>query len=212
MQYFTNSIASTNWSKYGFYKYLLVANSCKEVYDKVVEEKKRFYYKCYEEVAITTTPDIIIAALLAKTEMELNVCYSIQSICNLYQAAAVILNNYGSFPSNTIFLNVQKQEPFKKLTKRLKAIDTILDTYNCPPIRLINSLPMSIARSLSKCTYYKAIKEYSQQTFFESFIMNERVLIKRLHQFHHCHQVSTFSLLPPLYLQIVAAKQLKLIL
>ncbi len=62
---FTYPSSFTNWSAYGFSEYLLIANPDKEVYEKVVTEKEKFYYKYGEKIAVKTKPHITLAVFFS---------------------------------------------------------------------------------------------------------------------------------------------------
>ena len=208
--YITNPTSSPYWSTSNHWEYLLIVSPEKEVYEKVVTEKEKFYYKYGEKIAIKTKPHITLAVFLARTEMEKALNISLQAICNVFRASTVTLDSYSGFKPNTIFLKVQNHEPFKRIAKALKAMNDFLDEYECPPIKVTSHPHMSIARRLREYVYFKAIREYKYEAFFESFTMNELVLIKRPHQLHECHNLGAFPLLPSLKPHAPTSFQLKL--
>ena len=178
------------------FEYLLVAHPDSEVFEKVMREKQLFCEEYQEKVAVKTKPHITVANFLAKEAMEETLIRWIQRICSQQQSFNVTLNNYSGFPAHTIYLRVQNYEPFKKLTKELKVINTYVSSCSCPPMK-INSKPhVSIARQLSEEVYFKALTQYAHKSFHESFVVNELLLLRRTHEFDACKRVNVFGLQP----------------
>lgn len=185
-----------DWSDYGVNEYLLVAHPDKKVAEKIIEEKRKFTKDYKESIAVKTHPHITIANWLGKEQMEETLIRWIQNICNSHSHFPVTLNNFSGFVPHTIFLQIQNAQPFKQLAKSLKAIDYFIRANECPPLKLITTPHLTIARRLSEETYFKALQTYLQRTFQQSFIVNELTLIKRTSQFAKCETVNIFPLAP----------------
>lgn len=183
-----------NWNN--MKEYLLVVHPDDKIYSKVTDEKKAFYNQYRQEISIKTKPHITIANFMAKEEMEETLIRWIQRVSNQLKGFPVTLNNYSGFPEHTIYLRVQDHQPFKELSTQLKVIDSYVRSNGCPPVKLFNQPHLSIARSLSKDIYEKALVDYSQKIFFDSFIAGELVLLRRDHQFDACKVINIFRLLP----------------
>ncbi|MGI8638200.1 MAG: 2'-5' RNA ligase family protein [Segetibacter sp.] len=87
------------------------------------------------------------------------------------------------FPAHEIYLRVQNPTPFRQLVKELKVVSNYVSSCSCPPVKLIGNPHLSIARRLSETVYLKAIMDYSQKTFHETFMVNELVLLRRGSQY-----------------------------
>jgi 2'-5' RNA ligase len=118
----------------------------------------------------------------------------IHRICRRNQRFEITLNNYSGFPPHTIYLRVQDPQPFRRLMQELRAIDEFIRSSGCPPVNLISRPYLSIAGGLTEQTYNKAMADYSQKTFHESFQVEELVLLKREHSFDPCKTVNVFRL------------------
>ena len=183
-----NQIGNSLW------EYLLVVHPDKDVNEKVNVEKNYFYNEYGQKVAIKTKPHITLANFLAKEEMEATLIRWIQRVCDYQPKFETALNNFSGFPPHTIYLRVQNPQPFKSLVNNLKVIEGFIQSNGCPPVTLITSPHMTIARRLPSEVYERAIKEYASRLFHEMFKVDHLVLIKRKHQFDECKTVNIFPL------------------
>ncbi|MEJ7683676.1 MAG: 2'-5' RNA ligase family protein [Segetibacter sp.] len=184
------------WNQPDFYEYLLVALPGEDVYNKVMAEKQAFYGQFEEKTAIKTKPHITIANFLAREAMEETIIRYMQRICNGQPAFDVMLNNYSGFPPHTIYIRVQNPQPFRQLAKELKAVVNYVHSCGGPPVNLITNPHISIARSLPENVYFKALMQYSQKTFHETFTVSELVLLRGSSQFDNCKSINVFHLKP----------------
>jgi 2'-5' RNA ligase len=178
------------------YEYLLVAHPDASVNEKVMAEKQFFTDEYGQKIASKTKPHITIANFLAREAMEDTILRYTQRICSQQQSFEVALNNYSGFPPHTIYLRVQNPQPFKQLAKELKAVSEYVRSCSCPPVTLYNNPHLSITRGLSATVYLKAMMDYSQKTFHETFMVNELVLLKRGNEYDSCKTVHVFRLQP----------------
>jgi hypothetical protein len=177
-------------------EYLLVVHPDGEAYNKVTAEKQVFYDEYRQKVSIKTKPHIAVANFLAREEMEETLIRWIQRVSSQQKSFSVTFNNYSGFPPHTIYLRIQDHEPFKQLATQLQVIDSYVRSNGCPTVKFINRPHLSIARRLPEDVYERAIIDYSQKTFFESFTALELVLLRRSHQFDPCKVINIFRLLP----------------
>jgi 2'-5' RNA ligase len=189
----------TNWSQVGLQEYLLVAHPDAEVNEKVLAEKKSFTSTYLQKITSKTKPHITIASFLAREAMEDTILRYTQRICSQQPSFNVELNNFSGFPPHTIFLRVQNPQPFKELVKELKVVSNYVKSCSCPPVTLISNPHLSIARRLPETMYLKAMMDYSQRTFHETFMVSELVLLRRNHQYDACKPIHVFRLQPPGY-------------
>lgn len=180
----------------GMHEYLLVIHPDEEVYNKIAAEKKCFYDQYHQKISVKTKPHITVANFMAREEMEETLIRWIQRVSSQQKSFPVTLNNYSGFPPHTIYLRVQDHLPFKQLAIQLKVIDFYVRSNGCPAVKLSNRPHLSIARRLSQDVYEKALIDYSQKTFCESFTAHELILLKRSHQFDPCRVINIFRLLP----------------
>ncbi len=181
---------------HGLFEYLLVASPVKEVYEQVMEEKRKFSRNYNQQVAIKTQPHITISCFLAWDSMEDTIVRWLQRIVMEQKCFPLTLNNYSGFPCHTIYLRIQDTSAIEKLTDRVKAIDPYIKEKDCPPARFLNYPHLSIARRLPADVYETAIKDYSEKEFHASFTVNGLVLLKRKHQHDTGRETAIFHLHP----------------
>lgn len=180
----------------GLYEYLLVAHPDASVNEKVTAEKELFTAEYQQKIASKTKPHITIANFMAREAMEETILRYMQRICSQQQSFEVALNNYSGFPPHTIYLRVQNPQPFRQFATELKVVSNYVSSCSCPPVKLIKNPHLSIARRLPETVYSKAIMNYSQKTFHETFMVNEFILLRRSNQYDTCKTVHVFRLQP----------------
>lgn len=188
--------AHPSWVESGLYEYLLVVNPDAAVQDKVLAQQQAFYEEYHEEVAIKTGPYIIVASFLAREAMEETLIRWIQRICDQQHPFRVTLNNYSGFPPHTIYLRVQDPRPFAQLARQLKAVDDLVRSSSCPPVKLPARPHLSIAPRLPEPVYTRAMFSYSQKLFHECFMAHDLRLLRRAHQFDNCKMINVFPFAP----------------
>ncbi|MBN9379402.1 MAG: 2'-5' RNA ligase family protein [Chitinophagaceae bacterium] len=175
-------------------EYLLVIYPYGELNDKLLDEQQQFLNDYGLSMKARNRPHITVAAFQAGEQMEETLIRWIQRICRRHERFSVTLNNYSGFPPHTIYLRVQDPQPFRQLMQQLRAIDDFIRSSGCPPVNLISRPYLSIAGGLTEQVYNKAMADYSQKTFHESFQVEELVLLKREHSFDACRTVNVFRL------------------
>ncbi|MDQ6812173.1 MAG: 2'-5' RNA ligase family protein [Bacteroidota bacterium] len=183
--------------QFGLYEYLLVAHPDAAVNKKVMMEKELFVAEYGQKMAAKTKPHITIANFLAHDAMEETILRYTQRVCSQLYSFEVVLNNYSGFPPHTIFLRVQNPQPFKQFAKELKVVSNYVSSCSCPPLTLITNPHLIIASRLPETVYLKAMMDYSQKSFHETFMVTELVLLRRDHQYDTCKAIHVFRLQPP---------------
>lgn len=179
----------------GLQEYVLVIKPGHDIYNKVAAEKENFYRQYPQQKQPATMPHIAIAGFLAKESMEETLIRWIQRICSRQKSFTVTLNNYSGFPPHTIYLRVQDPAPLLQLAHQLKIINDYIQPNGCPEITLSTRPYLSIAKQLPEKIYEKAILDYSQRLFFESFIAVELALLRKCDD-TNCKLINVFGLLP----------------
>lgn len=180
----------------GLYEYLLVAHPDAAVNARLMIEKQNFYDQYGEKDSVANAPHITIANFIAREGMEETIIRWIQRICSSRQSFGVTLNNYSGIPPHTVYLRVQNKQPFYQLASELKVIDDYVQSNACPPAHLSRNPYVAIAGRLPEAVYSKAVMEYSQKSFHESFMVNQLVLLKRANVYEGCKTVYIFRLQP----------------
>ena len=178
------------------WEYMLLANSDEAVLQKIIAEKKYFEDRYETNIAVKTLPHIVIASFLAKEIIEDRICRLLQNVCNQNYSFTTALNNFSGLPPHAVFLRVQNIQPFKQLHNGLQALDNLLITNDCPPLKIVDNPHMSIARQLPEEIYNEAIKEYAQRDFHELITVDKLALLKRENRYGKWQHVNYFYLPP----------------
>ena len=128
--------------------------------------------------------------------MENTVIRWMQRICSRQQSFSVTLNNYGGFPSHTIYLRIQNEFPFRQLAKELSVVNAYVSSCSYPPMVILPKPHVSIAGSLPEETFFKALTQYAHKSFHESFLVNELLLLKRKDEYDTSKPLIVFALQP----------------
>ncbi len=98
-------------------------------------------------------PEIVLGIFLAKESMEETLIRWIQRVCMRLYDFVITLNNYSSYPSDTIYLRVQDHEPFLEMAKQLNVIDEYLKSCGSPGVKWNKRPHISIGCRLTKEQY-----------------------------------------------------------
>jgi hypothetical protein len=177
-------------------EYLLVARPSAEVHNKIVSEQENFCAEYEMSDAAVTKSHIVIASFSAKESMEETMIRWIRNICNRQKSFDVTLNNYSGIPSHSIYLRIMDHHPFLALAKELNVIDEFVRSNGCPRAHLVHRPHLSIALQLNERIYERAMLDYSQKLFCESFTVGELILLKRKDMYDTCRIINVFGLLP----------------
>jgi len=184
------------WTVTGMREYLLVVYPDEAVQDRILAEKERFCNKYGMEEVAKMVSYIKVTSFSAMEVMEATLLRWIQRICSRFNGFNVLLNNYSGFPTHSIYLRVQNQQPFLQLTQQLKVIHEYVNASAWPGTRQGQRPHLTIAGQLNESLYQLAMPAYSRKTFKASFPVNELVLLARDHPFAAWKTITVFGLLP----------------
>ncbi|MCW3073278.1 MAG: 2-5 ligase family protein [Flaviaesturariibacter sp.] len=191
-----NKFPALNTSRQALWEYLLVANPDKPVNQILEQEKKEFFRHYGAEVAIKTKSHITVANFLAKEAMEATLTRWIENICSRQQRFTVTLNRFKGLPPSVIYLHVKDAKPFHQLAKGLTAIAPFIQSSDCPPLKVVSSPHLTIARRLDENIYQKAIQIYTHRAFHASFSVTHLTLLRRSGEYGKCTILDNFYLAP----------------
>lgn len=161
------------------FEYQLVIHPDVEVYSKVLAESECFRKLYTSKPDQPAPPYISLAKFIARESMEETLIRWIQRACSGQKSFNVTLNNYSGIPPHTIYLRVQDHMPFNLLAQKLSVIGDYIQSNNCPPVKWNNRPCLSLSGPLQEDVYERAMREYSQRSFCESFVANELVLLRK---------------------------------
>ena len=176
------------------YEYLLAANTTETLQQKVVDEKEYLSSSYGHKAGTNIKAQITVARFTAKEPMEETLIRYMQRICAAHPAFETRLNNYSGFPPGKIYVRVQDHTPFQLLGRSLQAINNYMNSCSCPPIQLVTQPHLTIASDLPELVYFKALMDYSQKNFHDTFNVNELVLLRRSSIYNQAKPVNVFHL------------------
>jgi 2'-5' RNA ligase len=180
----------------GLQEYSIIANTDVNVREKIMHEKQNFYKLFGNHVSSEPGTHITIASFMAREEMEETIFRYMQRILMQHEAFEVALNNYSSFLPGSIHLRVQNVQRFKKIATDLQVVNDYLNSCICPPVNFTKQLHVNVAKDVPERFYLPVMLDYSQRTFHETFMVNELVLLRRIHKYETEKVVNIFRLQP----------------
>jgi len=165
--------------QYATVEYLVILQPHADLYNKIMEIKQSFA-KAYEcDMAMYLKPHLTLVKFTQYEIMEQRIMQRIQNIVAANAAFKVDLKGFGSFPSHTIYINIETKNQVNELSKSLKQAQHLMkmDKENKP--HFITEPHISIARKLLPWQYEKGWLEYSNTPFTASFMATEVIVLKK---------------------------------
>jgi 2'-5' RNA ligase len=163
---------------YRMCEYLLVLQPHEELRNKIYNIKKEFAEKYEAPSAEWSKPHITLVKFTRLQMMEERIVNRLKMIAMAMPAFKVELKDFGSFPSHTIYINVETKIAIQLLVKHLKTAQSLMRTKEVKP-HFIDNSHITIARQLLPWQYEKGWLEYSNKHFSGRFIAKDMLLLKR---------------------------------
>src|SRR3954469_319827 len=163
---------------YRICEYLLVLQPHEELRNKIMQTKKEFAAKFEAPSAEWGKPHVTLLRFSQLQMMEERIINRLKMIAMAMPAFKVELKDFGSFPSHTIYVNVDTKVAIQMLVKSLKPAQSLLRTKEQKP-HFIEEAYIPIARKLLPWQYEKGWLEYSNRHFNGRFIAKNMLLLKR---------------------------------
>lgn len=179
---------------YRICEYLLVLQPHEELSNKVMHIKKEFAEKYDAPSAAFGKTHITLVKFSQLQMMEDRICNRLKMIGMAMPAFKVELKDFASFPSHTIYINVDTKAATKLLIKHLKTAQQLMKTKEQKP-HFIEESNLPIARQLLPWQYEKGWLEYSHRQFTGRFIANNMLLLRRAEGMKSYQPVQRFEFL-----------------
>lgn len=163
---------------YRLYEYLLVLHPHEDLWNKIVTVKKEFAEKFEAPAAEWGKPHITLVKFSQLKLMEERIINRFKMIAMAMPAFKVELKDFGSFPSHTIYINVDTKVAIQMLVKSLKPAQGLLKSADHKP-HFMEESHITVARQLLPWQFEKGWLEYSQKHFKGSFIAGSMLLLRR---------------------------------
>lgn len=162
-------------------EYMVVLAPHEDLYNKIMKLKQEFATAYENTMATALKPHISIVRFLQYEMKEQHVHNKLKLLAMALPAFKVELDGFGSFPSHTIYIKVQTQEPVKAIAKKLREAQSLMTINKENKPHFLNEPHIAIARKLLPWQYEKGWTEYSTRHFHSSFIADQLLFMKRPH-------------------------------
>ncbi len=160
-------------------EYMVVLQPHEDLYNKIMKIKQEFATAYENTMAVALKPHIALARFI-QYEMKEPMLYNrIKMLAMSLPSFKVDLDGFGSYPSHTIFIRVQTQEPVKAIAKKLKEAQALMTINKENKPHFLNEPHIAIARKLLPWQYEKGWLEYANRHFHGSFIAGQLLFLKR---------------------------------
>lgn len=164
---------------YDVNEYALVLQPHEDLCNTIMQEKKSFAEKYECPAALYTKAYITLARFKQHEMMEPHIIRQLKNITAPLSSFKVELNNFGSFPSHTIYFSITSKVQVMDTVKAIRAAQKLMkmDDENKP--LFIAEPYIQIAYKLLPWQYEKAWTEYEHKHFHGRFIADHLLLQKR---------------------------------
>jgi len=161
-------------------EYLLVLSPHKELSDKIMKVREEFSERYQTEHTRWGKPQIALVNFIQYAMMEERIINRLQNVAMAYYPFKVELKDFGSFPSHTIYINVNSKIPVQGLVKLVRTeAQRLMKLNDDNKPHFILEPHLTVARKLKPWQYEKGWLEYSNKNFTGRFIADSMVLLKR---------------------------------
>ncbi len=164
---------------YVYNEYLLVVSPHEELWNKITKVKEKFHDDYKAPTALWGKPHITLVNFLQFEMMEERIVIRLKTIAMAYTPFKVELKNFGSYPSHTIYINIESKQQVQNLVKELKPAQQLLKLNKENKPHFLDNPSITIAGKLLPWQYEKGWLEYSHKHFTGRFIADGMLLIKR---------------------------------
>ncbi|MEP7229497.1 MAG: 2'-5' RNA ligase family protein [Ginsengibacter sp.] len=164
---------------YNYNEYLLILNPPEVLRNKIIEAKKDFYEKYKAENALWGKPHITLVNFVQFEMMEERLVNHLKNIGMGHTPFKVELKDFGSFPSHTIFINIESKLQVKNLAKALRPAQKLMTLNKENKPHFIDDPHLTVARRLLPWQYEQGWLDYNHRQFTGRFIADSMLLIKR---------------------------------
>jgi 2'-5' RNA ligase len=179
---------------YAMHEYMLVLQPHEDLRNKINEVRKKFSETYKATAALYDKPHIMLASFTQYAMAEERIVNRLNRIAMGYHPTRILLKDYGSFPSHTIYIQVTSRLPVQELVKTIRAEAQLImkaDKEHKP--HFILEPHISIARKLQPWQYEKGWLDMSHRQFTGSFIADGMLLLKRAAGEKHYQIVQRFA-------------------
>ena len=163
---------------YRYAEYLVILNPHEDLRNRITGIKKDFNEKFKSPGSFGGKPHVMLSKFTVWEMMEDKIINRLKVAAMGMPPFKIILKDYGSFPTHTIFINVTTKIPIQNLVKEIRKAKLFMRSPDHDPFFITDPF-IAIARKLPPAVYEKAWLEYSHRSFTGSFIADGMLMLKR---------------------------------
>ena len=160
-------------------EYMVVLQPHEDLYNRVMKIKQEFAGTYENTMAAALKPHIALVRFTQYEIKEPQLHNRVKMLAMSLPSFKVDLDGFGSYPSHTIYIKVQTQEPVKAIAKKLKEAQALMTINKENKPHFLNEPHIAIARKLLPWQYEKGWLEYANRHFHGSFIADTLLFLKR---------------------------------
>jgi len=164
---------------YRYNEYLLILSPHEELWNKIKKIKLEFAEKYRCEQAKWGKPHIALVNFVQFEMLESRLLTRLKTIALGYPPFKVELKDFGSFPSHSIFINVDSKQQVRNLLKALKPAQPLMTLNSDHKPHFIDTPFIPVGRKLLPWQYESGWLEYRHKQFSGRFLADSILLIKR---------------------------------
>ena len=170
---------------YPLYEYLLVLNPHEELRNRITKVKQHLldHYLMTNGLfagSVMVLPTVALASFQQYELVEQRLVNRLNLLAMGYHPMKITLNNFGSFPTHSIYINIGSKLPVQQLVRQIRN-DTqkILKVNDDHRPYFMTDPHLTLAWRIPADKYEKIWHEYRQKHFSGSFIADAMLLLKR---------------------------------
>jgi 2'-5' RNA ligase len=172
-------LTGTTLPGYRVCEYLLVLSPHEDLRNKIIDLRSKFN-TAFNISQKPGKPNLLLVSFTNYEMMEERIINSLKAIALAYPPFKVDLKDFGSFPSHTIFININSKVGIQNLVKQIRTNAQKLMKFNDEHKPYFALEPhITIGSKLKPWQYEKAWMEYSNKHYSGRFIADGMVLVKR---------------------------------
>lgn len=165
---------------YKVYEYRLVLSPHEALRDKIMAIKKYFSETYKSDVALKSKPYVLLANFFQYQIQEERLANRLRIIAMGLPPLKIELNNYGSFPSHTIYIKITSKVPIQILVKTIRTeAQRLMKLNDENKPHFILEPHLNIAAKLKPWQYEKGWLEFSNLHFSGRFMADAMLLLRR---------------------------------
>lgn len=178
-----------------FCEYRLVLHAAPHMQERVLEIKNELYQFCKLPSVKFSAAQIRLVDFVHDQKGENQLVKNLEKMAMSYSPFKITLNDFGSLPSHSIFINVESKQQVYNLLKHLKPAQSWMTFKKENQPHFLNDPFILIASKLLPWQYEKCWLHYQYQHFSGNFLAENFLLMKRSQHDANYHLVERFQFL-----------------